>query len=864
MASFTDIIPKFNPYIQQLPVEAMVKVGMEKQKRYDEGLQKIQSQIENVAGLDVVRDIDKQYLQSKLGELGNNLKSFAASDFSNFQLVNTVSGMTGQIVKDKNVINAVQSTSWYRKQLAEMEKAISEGKSSVENIYDFNEKANRWLSSKNLDQSFRDRYTPYVDIKKKAMETIKALHPKLKQYDVPFEINPDGSINTKKIADAMKRYKIEGVDENQIAQALTAAMTPDDLNQMSISAKYQFRDVSPEQLVERATTIYASQKRDATESLAKLFEQRNLASDPNLVKKLDEEIDYYEKLLGKDGVPGLLDEKLKENVEMATNNPDAVKTSLYKSGFVKEFANAFGWKNVTETYETNPIRQQLNWAADFKFKQQQEQNRQQEFKLNYGLKLEEQRLKAEENALKRAELYGDPTANEWMPLGNATDDKLMGVEYFNNNMNEVSSTIEGDISRLSTRYSKGEIDTMLADWEKNGPNGKLVKPDAIGLLENISRNNAYLKSLRLKEEQIKAKAEQDARKNPEISKKMNEANAELTTLSKTTKPLSLNVNGKIVKITAAQLAQDIKNGKASLRVDTAPLGKINLKYNVDGRIVNIEMSKSAIGVDKVGAAEARPLLLGLGGYLKKNEDALSKYEKLKNDIYKDEISKVAQQTVPELKVVATGKNGEPPPAVLTNLSRLITRAEFMKIAADENFDIEKASKMLLEENKKDTRVFIEQAGNTYRVHIKSDSDPSNRQILKLSKSDVVKYFGAGYVKNNVEESIRLAIGNGNTNITGLPEDAMFQKKFGDFPGVQKLQVTADLESDLADPDLYTAMINVKRKDGRYTNFQISGKDKLRRLGFDQGKKSFNMLTDNSLLTLLKENYPDYDFSNLEY
>jgi len=126
MASFTDIIPQFNPYVQQLPVEAMVSVGMEKQRRYDEGLQKIQSQFEQVAGLDVVRDADKKYLQSKLNELGSNLKGFAASDFSNFQLVNSVGGMVKQVSNDKNVQNAVSSTAWYRKQLTEMEKQIAE------------------------------------------------------------------------------------------------------------------------------------------------------------------------------------------------------------------------------------------------------------------------------------------------------------------------------------------------------------------------------------------------------------------------------------------------------------------------------------------------------------------------------------------------------------------------------------------------------------------------------------------------------------------------------------------------------------------------------------------------------------------
>jgi hypothetical protein len=98
MASFTDQISKFNPYVQQLPIEAMVQVGMEKQKRYDEGIQKIQTNIDNIAGLDVIRDVDKLYLQSKLNQLGSNLNNIAAGDFSNVQLVNSVGGMANQIV----------------------------------------------------------------------------------------------------------------------------------------------------------------------------------------------------------------------------------------------------------------------------------------------------------------------------------------------------------------------------------------------------------------------------------------------------------------------------------------------------------------------------------------------------------------------------------------------------------------------------------------------------------------------------------------------------------------------------------------------------------------------------------------------
>jgi hypothetical protein len=260
MASFTDAISQFNPYVQQLPVEAMLKVGTYKQQKYDEGVQKIQSQIDRIAGLDVIRDVDKQYLQSKLNELGGKLKTVAAGDFSNFQLVNSVGGMATQIGKDSNVQNAVSSTAWYRKQAAEMEKAISEGKSSQSNIWDFTQQADDWMYSDDLNKSFRGRYTQFTDVKKKAMNAIKALHPKLQQYDVPFVINDDGSVDTRQIADAMKRYKIEGIDESQIKQAIVASLDQNDLNQLSIDGRYQFKGVDSEQLVERAKGIYDVQK----------------------------------------------------------------------------------------------------------------------------------------------------------------------------------------------------------------------------------------------------------------------------------------------------------------------------------------------------------------------------------------------------------------------------------------------------------------------------------------------------------------------------------------------------------------------------------------------------------------------------
>ena len=862
MASFTDQILQFNPYVQQLPTEAMAQVGMYKQQKYEEGVQKVQSYIDNIAGLDVVRDVDKAYLQSKLNELGGKLKNVAAGDFSNFQLVNSVGGMANQIIKDPSVQNAVQSTSWYRKQLGEMEKAISEGKSSVENIYDFNEKASKWLSSTDLKQKFTDRYTPYIDIKKKAMETIKALHPKLQQYDIPFEIK-DGKINTAKIADAMKRYKIEGIDEGQIKQALFATMTPDDFNQMSISARYQFRDITPDDLIRRADANYNIQRKTAEEELKFLNQQRGVTSDPTQIEQIDARIKYNKLLIGENGVPGILDEQLKENLELARTNPDAVKTSLYKDGFVKEFANAFTWKNQIESYETNPIRQQLNWVEKMKFDQQVENRRRYEFAEN--LKREDQKilLSAEANALKKAELYGDPAASDWTPLGNPTDNQLRATELFTNHVSSVAGAVEGDLAKLRTKYTDGQINEMLNDWEKNGTKATKVKPDAIGLLQNLSRNKNYLQSLKDKEQVLRLEADREAGVDKIKAKVL------------AGKPgIDVNFRGQNFKLSPEELLglesattrkeRGTKAGTVvTVSVDRSKLNSNQLRY-VDA-LQGIKYGELKPGL--VSSPDVTKLNTALGkvtsmyaGAVKEFGQAINK----SNDIFKQKLAPLAQEFVPQIKAVSTGKNGEPPPIILSRLSQLLTAADVNQIAANSDFDLSKASTMLLEENKKDTRVFIEQDGDNFRVHLKSEADPSNRQVLKLSRNDVVRYFGPGYVNDKTQESIRINIGKGNTNLTGNPERALLQKQFGDFPGISKFQVTADLNQDLSNPDLYTAMINVKRKDGSYASFEISGKNKMQRLGFDQGRQNLNALTDATLMKLLKEEYPNYDFSNLDY
>lgn len=853
MASWTDAITQFNPYVSTLPVEAMVKVGMEKQKRYDEGVQKIQAKIDQVAGLDIIRGVDKNYLQSKLDELGSNLKTFAASDFSNYQLVNSVAGMTKQVAGDEIVQNAVSSTAFYKKQLQEMESAIKNGKSSIQNQDDFNEKANKYLSSTDLKQKFTDRYTPYIDVKKKSLDAIKLLHPQLQKYDIPFEV-VNGKVNTSKIADAMKRYKIEGISEQQIEAAITSTLTPDDMNQLSIDARYQFKGVNSEQLVGLATENYKSNKETATATLDLLLQKKGIETNPTKLESIEKDIEYYESLLGKGGKPGKLDENLKSDLESISKNPDAVKTSIYKNGFIKELSNAFSWKNEDMEYVDNPIRKQMNWVADMKFKQMEFNQDVKEFNINSDFKRKELELKTQELALKNAELYGIDAP--WVTMANETDMTLRAAEMYTEHSESVVNKIASGRARLITAgYTDAQINMML--------NKKMdVPPKAMGVIEEIRREQNYLKALEVKEKKIRAEADKEAN----VSEEKRKALQNKPSLNVSWKGVNYQLSPEeILGIRSAtkESKQDTRFGvRRIVTVDESGLNAQQLKFvrGMKGALYGdfLPSTPPAKGTDQINS-QINSVLQKYDSDIK----SLSVSLKKSDEIYKQKLSPLVSKFVPQWKVLGSDKDGSPTPITIGKLSNLVSSTIQRGIKADSDYDPSEASDMLKSENAKDTRVFIQQSGDDYQVIIKSEKDPSKVQRIKLSRAEVVANFGDKYVNDNTEESIRLGLGNGNTNLTGNPEYSYMQKQFGDFPGVRKMNITADFDQDLSNPDVFVPSVNVMKKDGKFQTFILSGQDKLSRVGFDQGKKNLNALTDDVLLKYLKLEYPNYDYSQLD-
>lgn len=851
MASFTDSITQYNPYVSQLPVEAMAKVGMQKQAQYDAGVQKIQNQIDNVAGMDIANDADKAYLQSKLDELGSRLKTVAAGDFSNQQLVNSVGGMAKQISKDETIQNAVSSTAIYKKGMSEIDEARKKGTSKASNVWDFTSKAEEWLNSKKPGQKFNARYTPFTeDYNKKALEAVKGLHAKMQDLDIPYLIQ-DGQINYSRLAEVMQNKKITEVTSGQIQDAIAAVLNENDYNQMSLDARYRFRGVDSGKLQEVATNDYVSQKKFAVGELEKLFEQRKMnIGDPIKNEQIEKRIKEYQDMLGDpyEDVKGSLDIELQRNLEEATNDPDGVKTRLYKDAFMKQFGNAFKWKEETVKYVDSPFEKVKQWKADNVFRWTKFGEDKRNADRDYDLKVKSYEETKRANDLKYIEMYGDQGLTDWTTLGNETDKAETAAKTYSDLIDSNAVKQEGIKQRMiDSGYTDAQANKFIKDWNTDPKN--YTGPDKfVGLLKEYAKVGNLNEALKQKSDKIMADATAKVLKGDEYRDVR-------ALMGKTVRlPQVVNEGGQVVtkytEVNGSQLIKDVQAGKVNVRIDKAPAGQVYIDYkDANGNAKSFSTSKTSLRL--------YPEMSTLVKYF-------DKYGKDVQKEYGDQIAPLVAEYIPRIKGVPGNKDGGVTPTVALNLSALLTSADYQDIAADENTNLATASSYLTTENIKNSKVFVHNyGGNNYEIWIKNEKSPNVIQKLKVPREKIDRVFGKGYTNNFSDEAMRLDIGRGNTNINANPYQSTLQTKFGDMPDIQRMDVTADLDEDPSAPGTFVPMINVKGKNGRYTTFPISGKNKMQRLGYEQGITQINGLNDDSLLALLKENYPNFDFSTLD-
>ena len=388
MASYKDTTPStFNPYIEQRPVEAMAKVGMYKQQRFDEGVKKIQESIDNVAGLDVVRDIDKQYLQSKLNQLGSQLTNVAGGDFSNFSLVNSVNGMTNQIAKDPNVINAVSSATRYRKDLETIQGLKEKGEWAESNQLEYNKEVTNWYDSNDLNSSYSANVSPYVNVQEESQKIIKALAKD--EYNIEVMQDP----TTGKYYDIMTNQEVEELTPEKIQTALKTGLSPQAWRQLSLDGKLKYNNVGDQSFVNQLNDGYEGRFTFLSEKRSDLVNAELGAKSPKDKLRLQQEIAKLDKMIEANQA-----EYDSISAGFGSGDVESAKAQLYTMDWMNNTSQAFSSRSVKSTSKESPyfsVQMKKNQfaLAQAKYEEQKRQNR----KVNADKKKELDLLKANLN-----------------------------------------------------------------------------------------------------------------------------------------------------------------------------------------------------------------------------------------------------------------------------------------------------------------------------------------------------------------------------------------------------------------------------------------------------------------------------------
>lgn len=802
MASYTDTITPFSQYVSQLPlIEERSIVGREKQAQYNEGIQRIQDSIDKVAGLPVVREVDKQYLQSKLNSLGTKLKTFVGADYSNFQLTNNVMGMTKQIAEDPNVVNAVYSTQKYKNELDLMEADRKAGKTNPANVYDFTTRASSWLTSTDPTATFSDKYQPPVDYKKKWTEALGKLHTNLSSQDIMNAMDSKGNIDPNRLSAAMTRTKTEGISVSQIQNAINSVMSPEDLNQLSIEGRYTFRGATIGDLQNHA-------KSEASANLSKIDEQLQVLNA--FAKANSSDTESYNKAMA--SIKSLeerrqyINQNLNSTLQSIQNNPEEEKYNIYKQGVVDSFANSFAWENKIVEHMANPALAAQHWEKEyalsqakfnldkdqFTWKQYQDDRQyeldklESEFKRGVGKK----GISGEFTVYKGTSTVVDPPMKSFEK---GIFDKEESANKILQDFAKATGNNIGAVEEIYQEYTKGDLKRVPAEWRSE--------------FEDVYKNRQDAKI----DSDILAKAKQDASKDPVIQNSYSKILGELSSLS----DLNLNIEGRPIKFSQKELYDFLSKEKREATTVYSAVGALGMGLSINPDELNPKEKilynlLRGSRYERLGIKET-PTGNNISKLLNTYSDVMNKSKSINEEINK-KTEELLRPTLREYLPTETtiGVDGKTPTIPREDMENLVISTSNAYTEDEQPLmsrsDMKKVQEWIGDKKVKDDLQYkrLEQNGKEWILVVKGTEEIP----VPLTSNIASQLPETGMRVSDEEKRIkrRYDAYNGVTNPTGKEDMFAYTKK--DFPYVKNFNVSADLAKERKSNNLHHIKLRI--------------------------------------------------------
>jgi hypothetical protein len=345
-------------YISPLPADEFIKGALLKQKMYDEGIDKVQQQLDTYGQIrkGLLKEEDKAYFDQEATKLVNALNKNAGLDFANKNNVRSALSLGNNLVNDPIISNAAESTATYKKMMEEYSKLDPKNRSSV-NDYFFMKDINNWMKDGKTGSKLR--YNPYTVYTDEHVKLWGELSQKLKPDEVEVPMF-DG-----KSGEWIVQKKYSGVSAERFRTAYLNGLSAQAKAQLEMEARYVFETGDRDQIMslynQDVTTKITALNLDIDKATTQRTELAGKYGNQSPeVRKADEQLNqlratqrFYEE---------------KQTAEIKDND----LITFLRDDKIFDAAGGFAYKNESTKLEANPyvvdIRKMQNNIAEYRAK----------------------------------------------------------------------------------------------------------------------------------------------------------------------------------------------------------------------------------------------------------------------------------------------------------------------------------------------------------------------------------------------------------------------------------------------------------------------------------------------------------------
>lgn len=260
---------QYSEYISPLPADELIKIGTIKQQLYNEGVAKVQNQIDTLDqyGFSILKEEDKNYFSQEMDKFMKAINEGAAkTDFANINSLRDLLSVGRPLENDPLILNAIKASQEVQRRQQVMSSLDPKDRGPA-NDYFYMQDVYDYLSDGKVGSKLSSgkEYMPYIDVNGKIASRIKDL--KGDTYKGLY-----GRYNG-----LIDEVTIEELTNKKVAEAIQSELDEKELTQLQLNAKYSLKNLGPENIQQMAMADFNQRYMEAQKGLETALPEYNKA-----------------------------------------------------------------------------------------------------------------------------------------------------------------------------------------------------------------------------------------------------------------------------------------------------------------------------------------------------------------------------------------------------------------------------------------------------------------------------------------------------------------------------------------------------------------------------------------------------------